>query len=98
MIVALPSQLTIANVAEWKAILLGALGENKEVKLDAHALTGADVAGLQLLLSAWKSARAARVTFEFLPGRRSEALDRAALEAGLVHGEDSAEERFWKET
>ncbi len=98
MIVTLPPQLTIANVAEWKAILLGALGEKEDVKLDAHALTGADVAGLQLLLSAWKSAQAARIGFGFLPGGRSEALERAALEAGLVHGDDSAEARFWKET
>jgi len=42
-------------------------------------------------------AAAARISFGFLPGGRSQALDRAAVSAGLVRGTGAPEERFWKE-
>ncbi len=97
MIVTLPPELTIARVAACKAELASALREGGEIRLDARAVGDVDVAGLQLLVAAQKSAAAARVPFGFLPGGRSPALDRAAVSAGLVRGTGAPEERFWKE-
>lgn len=97
MILALPPELTIAQAAEWRAPLLEAIRSGEEVLLDARAVTRTDVVGLQLLIAAKKSALAAKVPFAFLPGARSEALDRAASICGLISGSLAPEELLWKE-
>lgn len=97
MIVTLPPELTIAEAAEWKPHLLSALSSGEPVLLDARAVTRTDVAGLQLLISAKKSALAAGVRFGFKEGARSPALDEAAVSAGLATGSDAPEELLWKE-
>ncbi|MFO0592329.1 MAG: STAS domain-containing protein [Polyangiaceae bacterium] len=98
MIVTLPPELTIAHAAEWKPPLLEAIASGEGVLLDAKAVLKADIAGLQLLIAAKRSALAAGVRFGFLAGARSEALDRTAGLAGLVSGSDAPEELLWRET
>lgn len=98
MIVTLPPELTIAQAAEWKPPLLAAIASGEGVLLDATAVTRADVAGLQLLIAAKKSALAANQRFGFKAGARSEALDHAAELLGLVSGSDAPEELLWRET
>lgn len=97
MIVTLPTELTIAQAAEWKEPLLAAVRSGEEVLLDGSAVTRADVVGLQLLIAAKKSALAVEVPFGFVPGKRSPELDRIAESAGLVAGSDAPEELLWKE-
>ena len=97
MIVTLPPELTIAQAAEWKPPLLDAVTSGEAVLLDASAVTRTDIAGLQLLIAAKKSALAAGVRFGFKQGARSPALDHAAESAGLVSGSDAPEELLWKE-
>jgi anti-anti-sigma regulatory factor len=53
----LPAELTIANASALRQALLTALIEPGELSLDASAITQADSAGLQLLLSATRSGK-----------------------------------------
>ena len=94
MIVTLPADLTISQAPQLRAALLTALQAGEAVELDARAVATADVAGLQLLVAAAKSAAAQPVALGFLAQGRSEALDRAAAQAGLGDGVSSS---LWPE-
>ncbi len=67
----LPGQLTIANVAEVKAALDGALASGGDVVVDAAELANVDTAGVQLLVALGRHAESGglRVAVEGLqPG------------------------------
>jgi anti-anti-sigma regulatory factor len=88
MIVELPKELTIAGAAELKALLLSALDGEGPLELDARAVAEVDVAGLQLLCAASRSARGRGRSVGLAPGPRSPALTQAVATAGFGHGED----------
>ncbi len=79
----LPEDCTIARAAELKARLVEALRSDEPVDLDARAVVEVDVAGLQLLWSALRTARARGRSWTLAPDRRSAALERAVELAGL---------------
>lgn len=81
-VVALPSELHIAEVAAFRAALDNVLRQSQAVRLDAAALTVIDTAGLQLLLAFRRAAAARGLACTF--GARSEALREAARLAGLA--------------
>ena len=56
MLLKLDETLTIPHVARQRMALLQALEESKQVELDTGAVSEVDVAGLQLLCSAHRSA------------------------------------------
>ena len=56
MIVKLPKEFTITQLAEVKAKLLAALNKSDKVQLDASETTTVDVAGLQLLCAVHRAA------------------------------------------
>lgn len=85
MITPLPQQLTIAGAEELKAALMAALAAGEPVELDGRAVQEVDVAGLQVLCAARRSATAHGLVLAFAPGARSEALDQAIALAGLHH-------------
>jgi anti-anti-sigma regulatory factor len=83
MVLKLKAELSIAGAAELKAALLAALAAEGPVSLDASAVTAVDLAGLQLLCAAHKSAALAGKALSFAPRGRSEVLDRAAATGGF---------------
>ncbi len=74
----LSGELTIHSAAEARHQLLRFLEGNGPFELDTLAVTEVDGAGLQVLLSALKSAAAAKARVVFPPEARG-----AAVEAGL---------------
>jgi len=69
-------EVTVANAAELKLMLVQALKEGKNVRLDLESTA------LQLLWAAHREAKKTGVTF-FTAGRVPEELSAAAVEAGL---------------
>jgi anti-anti-sigma regulatory factor len=88
MIVELPNELTIARAPELRALLLSALDGEGPLEIDARAVTEVDLAGLQVLCAAGRSARARGRPLTLTREARSEALARAVATAGFGHGQD----------
>ena len=88
MTLELPNELTVARAAELKALLLSALDRGEAVELSALAVSEVDVAGLQILCAARRSALARNVALAFSPLARSPALDQAIAAAGFGSGEN----------
>lgn len=89
MIVPLPEELTLARAAELRSLLLSVLGQGEPLELDGRAVVEVDVAGLQILCSAGRSARRQGTALRFLAGGRSAALAQAVELAGLGHDADA---------
>ncbi len=83
MIATLPTELTIARAEELKAALQAALATGQPVELDGRAVQEVDVAGLQVLCAARRSALARGGRLTFAPAARSPALIEAIGLAGL---------------
>ena len=87
MIATLPTELTIAKAGEIQTALLAALATGEPIELDGHAVEEVDVAGLQVLYAAGRSAATRGVPFGFRRDGRSAALVRALEVAGLAHND-----------
>jgi anti-anti-sigma factor len=81
-VIHLEGEITIAQGVELKQMLVQALKEGKEVRLDLDSTTEMDVTALQLLYAADREAKKTGVRF-FTAGRVPEELSAAATEAGL---------------
>lgn len=77
--------MSIAAAPAQRAALITALDGREPLELDASAVTAVDLAGLQLLCAAHRSAAAGAQTISFAPGGRSEELDRTAAVLGFHH-------------
>jgi anti-anti-sigma regulatory factor len=88
----LPSSLTLSEVAAEREKLLLAL-ESGDLALDASGVTEVDVAGLQLLESAHRTALARGHALRFVAGGRA-ALEPAAAALGLRLAADPT---LWRE-
>ena len=71
------------SAAALKGDLLSALRDDNEVLLDGTHVIAVDLTGLQLLLAAHNSAVAEGKRLGFLPGHRSEVIDRIAAASGF---------------
>jgi anti-anti-sigma regulatory factor len=87
---ALPAELTLNHARAVRDLLLDALQGHPKLILDGGAVTECDVAGLQLLPAAVRSAKAMGGGVSFAPGKRSEVIDRVARAAGLVQPDDGS--------
>lgn len=74
----LHGELTIVEAAKIKAQLLGALAGKGALELDTTGVVEADAAGLQVLLSAMKSAAGTKTPIVYPPEARG-----SAVSAGL---------------
>jgi anti-anti-sigma regulatory factor len=83
MVVVLPGELVVGRAAELKAQLEAALAGSGPIELDGRAVGDADVAGLQVLCAAGRSARARGLLLAFLREGRSRSLEEAVALAGL---------------
>jgi anti-anti-sigma regulatory factor len=77
--------LSIAAAPAQRAALLDALTGREPLEIDASAVTAVDLAGLQLLCAAHRSAAAAAQPITFASDGRSEEIDRAAAVLGFHH-------------
>lgn len=75
--------LTIQGAARLRDALLSALAESEDVLLDCGAVEAVDLAGLQVLVAASKSAERRGRRLAFAEGGKSTALDAAARASGL---------------
>lgn len=82
MTLTLPAALTISEVAEVRERLLEALEAPGDLELDARAVRELDVAGLQLLESAHRTALARGKALRFVAGGRAP-LEPSAAALGL---------------
>ena len=94
MTVELPEELTVARAAELRALLLGVLERGEALELDASAVAEADVAGLQVLFAARRSALARGLELTFSQRGRSEVVARVAAAAGLGRGGRSSDDAW----
>jgi anti-anti-sigma regulatory factor len=85
----LPRELVVVRAAELKAGLLAAIAAGEGVELDGSAVIEADVAGLQVLCAARRSAAARGRALAFSPGGRSAALSQAIRTAGFGKSADA---------
>lgn len=76
-------ELTIHNVAALRDGLLQALGQNDRIEIDLEGVTAMDLAGLQMLCSAHRSALAQGKTLS-LNNRLVPVLPQAREAAGFV--------------
>jgi anti-anti-sigma regulatory factor len=83
MVVVLPGELVVGQAAELAALLSGALHQGGPVELDGRAVKDADVAGLQVLCAAGRSARARGLVLAFVKEGKSPVLREAIDLAGL---------------
>jgi hypothetical protein len=83
MVVVLPGELVVGCAAELRAQLAAALDGGGPVELDARAVRDADVAGLQILCAAGRSARGRGLALGFVREGRSRPLGEAITLAGL---------------
>jgi anti-anti-sigma regulatory factor len=90
MVVPLPESLTVTHATEIRSLLLSALEADQPVELDGRAVSEVDVAGLQVLCAARRSAEARGTPLVFVPGARSAALADAIELAGLGRGAGEA--------
>jgi anti-anti-sigma regulatory factor len=81
-LIRLDAEVTIIQAAELKQLLLHALKEGKELRLDLEAATEMDITALQLLWAAHREAKKTGAAF-FTAGRVPEELCAAAIDAGL---------------
>jgi len=88
MTLELPEELTIARAVELKAQLLSAMEGGEALELSGRAVSEVDVAGLQLLCAARRTALARGSMVAFAAGSRSAALVLAVAAAGFGSGED----------
>ena len=86
MTVELPEELTVARAAELRTLLLAALDCGEALELDATAVAEVDVAGLQVLCAARRSARARDLELTFSRPEGSGVVARGAAAAGLGRG------------
>jgi anti-anti-sigma regulatory factor len=87
MVVVLPRELTIAQAAALQAALRPALEEGAEVLLDGTAVDEVDVAGLQVLCAAGRTALERGAHLAFASRGCSRPLADAIALAGLGHDE-----------
>lgn len=85
MTVKLPEEMSINTAPGTRTSLLAALQAEEALVLDGAAVTTVDLAGLQLLCAAHRSAAQAGKSVTFAEGARSAELDRAAAVGGF-HG------------
>ncbi len=83
MVVVLPGELVVGRAAELKVQLAAALDAGGPIELDGQAVAEVDVAGLQILCAAGRSARARGLPLAFPRGGRSRPLGEAIALAGL---------------
>ncbi len=88
MIVEMPAELTVARAVELRALLLSALDRGEALELRGDAVVDVDVAGLQVLCAAQRSARARNLELTLSRQARSAALSRAITTAGFGHADD----------
>lgn len=83
MVVELPGELTIAHAAELRDLLSASAGR-EDVTLDAHAVIEVDVAGLQVLCAARRTALAMNRRLVLAEGRVSREFRMAIETAGFA--------------
>lgn len=88
----LKGELTIAKAASIKAELLRAVSANGPFELDTSGVSEVDAAGLQLLLSAMKSAARRNATIVFPAHARGDAVSDALELLGLGSRDWSGED------
>jgi hypothetical protein len=93
MAISLPSTLGVGQVVQLREVLLKALEAERDLELDARGVEEVDVAGLQLVEAASRSAVGRGGVIRFVPGGRG-ALETVALGAGLRLTEDPL---LWRE-
>lgn len=98
MIVKLPREFTITQVAELRATLLAALNESPKVQLDARETVCVDVAGLQLLCAVHRAAVARKKTLLPADGTPTDVIRAAMDVAGFGIHNDCLACRYWKGT
>ena len=96
MRVKLESRLTIAEAAEARNALLAALADPDGIEIDASDVEVVDVAGLQVLVAARRSADRAGVAFGVAPGTTTEVIDEAARRAGFFLGAEDRRPMPWR--
>lgn len=89
----LPATLTIVQVTQCRSALLEALEAGGDLELDARGVEEIDVAGLQLLEAAQKSAVARGASLRFTVGGRG-VLEATANSVGLRLSVDPT---LWRE-
>jgi ABC-type transporter Mla MlaB component len=98
MIVKLPKEFTIGQLAELRATLITALHKSNKVQLDASETVSVDVAGLQLLCAVHRAAVAQKKALLPLDGTPTEVIRAAMDMAGFgIHNDCFACKR-WKGT
>jgi anti-anti-sigma regulatory factor len=90
MIVSLTGEVTIAAAQAVKSQLVAALCSGQEIHVDCQGVTEIDVAGLQLLLAAQKSAHELGLRFSVPAEIRGPVLAEAITAAGLAHAFETA--------
>lgn len=79
----LNGDLTIATAAEARHRLLDTLAAGGSLELDTASVTEVDAAGLQVLLSALRTARERRITVSFASDARGDAVSAALRLIGV---------------
>jgi anti-anti-sigma regulatory factor len=85
MIVTLPEALIISRATELRSLLLSALERGEPVELDGRKVNEVDLAGLQVLCAAHRTAMARGRALNLSRDRRSAALQDAIELSGLSH-------------
>jgi anti-anti-sigma regulatory factor len=83
MVVKLPDALIVSRANELKSLLLSALDQCEPVELDGRGVDEVDLAGLQVLCAARRSALARGRSLTLTPARRSAVLQDAFGLTGL---------------
>ena len=81
--VVLDGDLTVADAAELRNILLEALAASDHIEVDLRGVTGLDLSFLQMMCSAGRSARKLGKEL-FLTGTMGEVIMRARKEVGFI--------------
>jgi anti-anti-sigma regulatory factor len=100
VILVLSGDLTIQNGETAKELLLGPLGRSSHVTLDLSFVTDFDLAGLQLLCAAHKTALTKGTTLS-IEGKDTHLFRKIVLDAGFLRhvgcSLDRGESCFWRE-
>jgi anti-anti-sigma factor len=98
LLISLAGELTVSNAATLRTGILEALGQGEQVELDLEGVSEVDLAGLQLLCSAHRSALAQGKTLTLI-NAQIPALEKARQAAGFVFHRsckfNPAGECFW---
>ena len=81
----LDDDLTVHTAASTKAKILAALESGQDIDVDARGVTEVDVAGLQVLLAAKRSAESLGRRFALTSTMRSDLLVQGLAVAGLAN-------------